>query len=139
MTGLCVGLPVGCIMRERGYVNKLRNAYAALRPEEKSKSSSIVMISSILFGVGFGTDNLDKLLSEKKVRQFHQDLQNGLAKPEDFERYIYGGNYDRKVISDDRDRAEDKVRDQIKQWEEESQRNIEISTGKAVDSPFKFK
>ena len=48
-----------------------------------------------------------------------------MAKPEDFERYIYGGNYDRKFYHDDRDAVEDKVRAQIRQWDTEAKDHIE--------------
>tara|TARA_B110000305_G_C18768667_1_gene328596 strand:+ start:279 stop:443 length:165 start_codon:yes stop_codon:yes gene_type:complete len=48
-----------------------------------------------------------------------------LAKPEDFERYVYGGNYDRKFGHDDRDAIEDKVRDQIRDWNMEAKDQIE--------------
>ena len=67
----------------------------------------------------------------KKVRKFYDDMKSGLAKPEDFERYIYGGNYDRKFFHDDRDAVEDKVRAQIRKWDEEEAENIKRATRKA--------
>ena len=71
------------------------------------------------------TDNLEKLLPNQKREQFHRDLKTGMAKPEDFERYIYGGNYDRKFYHDDRDAVEDKVRAQIRGWNNEAKDHIE--------------
>ena len=49
-TGLVVGFPVGCYLREKGYTNRMRNAYVSMAPE-KSK---------------YSTDNLDKLLPDQK-------------------------------------------------------------------------
>ena len=48
-----------------------------------------------------------------------------MAKPEDFERYIYGGNYDRKFGHDEQDAIEDKVREQIRDWNQEAKDEIE--------------
>ena len=94
VVGLCAGLPAGCYLREHGYTTKLRNAYGALTPGQDH----------------LRTDTLEKLLPDQKREKFYQDLKTGLARPEDFERYIYGGNYDRKFGHDDRDRIEDEVR-----------------------------
>ena len=109
VTGICFGLPAGCYLRENGYANKLKMAYGALQPGSNNLS----------------TDNLEKLMPNQKRNQFYQDLQRGLAKPEDFERYVYGGNYDRKKGHDDRDAIEDKVRDQIREWNNEAKDQIE--------------
>ena len=40
-----------------------------------------------------------------------------MAKPEDFERYSYGGNYDRKFYSDDTDKQMDAAYKQRKMWD----------------------
>ena len=48
-----------------------------------------------------------------------------MADPKDFERYIYGGNYDRKFYHDDRDAVEDKVRNQIQNWDNDAKDMIE--------------
>ena len=78
--GMVLGFPVGCYLRETGYTKKMRNAYHALNPNADE----------------FPTDNLEKLMPNQKRDKFYKDLEKGLAKPSDFERYIYGGNYDRK-------------------------------------------
>ena len=109
VAGICAGLPAGCYLREHGYADKLRNAYGALQPGRDDMR----------------TDNLEKLMPTQKRNQFYQDLQRGLAKPEDFERYVYGGNYDSKFGHDDRDAIEDKVRDQIRDWNMEAKDQIE--------------
>ena len=43
-----------------------------------------------------------------KSHQFYDNLQKGQVQNTDFERYIYGGNYNEK-ISDDRDKIEDEI------------------------------
>ena len=65
----------------------------------------------------FPTNNLKEKMGYNKRDKYYQDLKSGQAKPEDFERYIYGGNYDRKFQSDDRDALEDRGRKQFHQWE----------------------
>ena len=42
-----------------------------------------------------------------------------MAKPEEFERYMYGGNYDRKFFTDDTDKQIDKSREQQNKWNNE--------------------
>ena len=59
------------------------------------------------------TNNLDKLMPTQRRDKFFKDLEKGMANKEDFERYIYGGNYDRKFYTDERDKMEDKARDQL--------------------------
>ena len=79
----------------------MRMAYVAVAPE-KSK---------------YKTDNLDRLLPDQKRNQYFKDLKTGNAKAEDFERYIYGGNYNRKFGHDDRDAAEDKSNEIVRGWD----------------------
>ena len=43
-----------------------------------------------------------------------------MAKPEDFERYIYGGNFDRKFYHDDRDEIEDKTNKKLRDWDQQA-------------------
>ena len=109
VTGLCFGLPAGCYLREKGYSTKLRNAYTAMNPTE----------------IQYKTDNFDKLDGKKKADMYYRDLNKGMADPKDFERYIYGGNYDRKFYHDDRDAVEDKVRGQIQNWDNDAKDMIE--------------
>ena len=89
--GLVVGLPAGCYLREKGYAKRMRHAYHAMLPDDK----------------GLSTDNLDKLLPNQKREKFYRDVEKGLVRPEDFERYIYGGTHDRKFYHDERDLQED--------------------------------
>ena len=56
--GMIMGFPVGCYLREQGYLRKMRNAYSALRPEADF----------------LPTDNLDKLLPHQKRDKFFSDL-----------------------------------------------------------------
>ena len=73
----------------------------------------------------YPTDNLEKLLPHQKRDKYFRDLQKGKAKPEDFERYIYGGNYDRKITTDETDKQEDKARGTINQWDNETKHMLE--------------
>ena len=109
VTGLCFGLPAGVYLREKGYATKMRNAYQAMNPNE----------------VQYKTDNFEKLDGKKKADKYYRDLKTGMADPKDFERYIYGGNYDRKFYHDDRDAVEDKVRGQIQSWDNDAKDMIE--------------
>ena len=65
------------------------------------------------------------MLHEKKVRKYYDDMKAGLAKPEDFERYLYGGNYDRKFFHDDRDAIEDQARNKLREWEADVDKQID--------------
>ena len=107
--GILVGFPAGCYLREHGYLRKMRNAYSALRPDADY----------------LPTNNLDKLLPNQKREKFFMDLKKGMANKEDFERYIYGGNYDRKFFTDERDKLEDKARDQLREWEDDAKFQVE--------------
>ena len=107
-TGLVIGFPVGCYLREKGYATRLRNAYVAVAPEQSK----------------YTTDNLQKLLPDQRRNQFYRDLKTGDAKPQDFERYIYGGQYSRKFGSDDRDAAEDKSNDIVREWDQQAREHI---------------
>ena len=49
-----------------------------------------------------------------------------MANTEDFERYIYGGNYGRKFGHDKRDDVEDEVRAQIRNWDNDAKDQIEM-------------
>ena len=95
--GVFLGFPAGCYLREKGYVQKARAAVQIMRPDSDP----------------FPTDNLARKTGMKKRELYYDDLKVGNAKPEDFERYIYGGNYDRKFIKDDRDVQEDKGREKF--------------------------
>ena len=86
----------------------MKTAYKAFYPEDTYK-----------------TDNLDPLVPRHRTEQYHKDLARGLAKPEDFERYVYGGTYDRKAGTDDRDRLEDRVEAKYRQWNEDAKDLIE--------------
>ena len=78
VTGMVMGFPVGCYFREQGYSTKLKNALTALRPDDTS------------------TDNFEKVTGFKKREKYFKDLKTGMAKPEDFERYIYGASANKK-------------------------------------------
>lgn len=70
--GLFVGLPIGCVLREKGYARKMNQAYEIFFPVNDEKLS-------------------DKYKS--KSTEFYNNLARGEADPRDFERYIYGGSY----------------------------------------------
>jgi hypothetical protein len=82
--GLFVGLPVGCYLREVGYVRKFHKAYEVFSPDDGSRK----------------TDNY-----QNKSKEFYENLARGQVDHKDFERYIYGGSYNQK-ITDDRDKQE---------------------------------
>ena len=65
------------------------------------------------------------MLPNQKKEKYFRDLQKGMAKPEDFERYIYGGNYDRKFYTDTIDKQEDQARLQLREWDNETKGAIE--------------
>ena len=44
----------------------------------------------------YSTDNFEKVANSKKREKYYKDLQSGMAKPEDFERYVYGGQSNKK-------------------------------------------
>merc|ERR1712086_356156 len=111
VAGISIGLPVGCYFREQGYSKKMKSAWRELNPIEDE----------------FKTDNIDPYLGDKKRIQYRKDLQTGMAKPEDFERYIYGGTYDRKFFTDDTDRQIDEARARLDQWERAAKGNIDAS------------
>ena len=50
-----------------------------------------------------------------------------MAKPEEFERYVYGGNYDRKFYSDDTDAQIDKSREHLTKWNDEIKEQMDKS------------
>lgn len=45
-------------------------------------------------------------------KEFYKNLKRGDVDPKDFERYIYGGSYNKRS-QDDADRVEDKVRKDV--------------------------
>ena len=47
--GICVGFPVGCYLREKGYSAKLRGAYQIMTPNKEH----------------YTTDNLEKLMPDR--------------------------------------------------------------------------
>ena len=104
VAGTLIGFPVGCYLREQGYTKRMRNAFHALQPDSDYLS----------------TDNLEKLLPHQRREKFYKDVEKGMARPEDFERYVYGGNYDRKFYTDSRDRIEDKARATLNEWENDA-------------------
>ena len=53
-----------------------------------------------------------------------------MAKPEDFERYIYGADSNKKFGRDAQDKMEDVATAQIRKWEEETKDQIRKSVGK---------
>ena len=69
MTGMFIGLPLGCYLREVGVANKLRNAYEVFVPPPAA-------------------DKMDRYRS--KSQDFFKNLKKGQAEVKDFERYIYG-------------------------------------------------
>ena len=99
----------------------MRNAYGALHPD-----------SDML-----ATKNLDALLPGARRDKFYKDLAKGLAKPEDFERYVYGGNYGRKFYTDDRDKMEDSAMDTISKWEEETKDEVERAKMEAALNSYR--
>lgn len=72
VTGMFIGLPIGCYLREVGVARKLRNAFEVFIPAPSA-------------------DRMDKFRS--KNDDFYKNLKKGQADVKDFERYIYGGNY----------------------------------------------
>ena len=111
VTGMVMGFPVGCYMREQGYSTKLKNAMNALSPTD------------------YSTDNFEKVTNSKKRERYYRDLQSGMAKPEDFERYVYGAQANKKFGQDAQDKMDEKATEQIRKWEEETRDQIIRSVG----------
>ena len=89
--GLFVGLPVGCYLRERGYANKLNDAFRVFYPYT-------------------GAKHVDRFPDTNK--EFYQNLKKGEVDREDFERYIYGGSKNEKA-RDERDILEEQARKKL--------------------------
>ena len=89
--GLFIGLPIGCYLREKGYAHKIRQAYDIFNTKRDERK-------------------MDQFQSTNK--QFYDNLKKGQVNNEDFERYIYGGTFNKRT-SDERDRIEDDVRKQL--------------------------
>jgi hypothetical protein len=88
MFGLFLGLPVGCYLREAGYANKFQTAYNLFFPNQHEVK-------------------MDRY--RDKSKEFYDNLKKGNVAVEDFERYVYGGEKNRKV-QDDRDKMDDMER-----------------------------
>ena len=88
VVGLVVGLPVGCYLREMGYAGKVKKAYQVFSP--LSNERKIVKY-------------------ENKTKEFYDSIAKGDADHKDFERYIYGGSYNKRN-NDDRDDIETQIR-----------------------------
>ena len=78
--GMMVGLPVGCMLRERRYHLRFLEAYRVLVPAPEAPQ-------------------LDKFRDTRA--EFYKDLQKGQADPKDFERYVYGNSA--QLYKDERD------------------------------------
>ena len=72
MFGLFVGLPLGCYLREAGYARKFQNAYNIFFPD---------------------TNEMKMDRYKNKSKEFFENLKKGQVEAKDFERYIYGGQY----------------------------------------------
>lgn len=93
--GLVVGIPAGCYLRERGYTQKAVQAYELFSPKTNAKKS-------------------DQFQNTNK--QFYDNIKKGQVNHEDFERYIYGGTYNKKT-TDDRDKVEDEMRQKLQNYQ----------------------
>ena len=71
------------------------------------------------------TDNLEKLMPDRARNQFYQDVKTGQADVKDFERYIYGGTYQNKNITDARDRGEAESRKLVSKMDANARDHIE--------------
>jgi hypothetical protein len=94
VTGMFIGLPFGCYLREVGVAKKLRNAYELFVPAPAA-------------------DRMDKFRS--KSDDFYKNLKKGQADVKDFERYIYGGNYN-EMSKDATDIAEKDLEKTMKEY-----------------------
>ena len=91
VAGVFVGLPVGCVLREKRYHHKFIEAYRVLVPKDQAAQ-------------------LDKFRDTRQ--EYFQDLQKGMADEKDFERYVYGSSV--ALFKDDRDREEQKTYEEKK-------------------------
>ena len=87
--GMFVGLPVGCWMREQGHHHRAMRAYRVMFPKEAAPISDSYQNTN---------------------EQYQKDLMAGRVEPKDFERYIYGKEYNKQRGTDERDLAETETR-----------------------------
>ena len=82
---------MGCYLREAGYHHKFRRAYESFVPTtERQRSDQF----------------------RNTTQEFYKNLSRGQVDNKDFERYIYGGSYN-KLVEDDRDKIETEMRQKL--------------------------
>jgi hypothetical protein len=94
VTGMFLGLPLGCYLREVGVANKIRTAYEVFVPAPTA-------------------DKMDKY--RNKSQDFFKNLKKGQADVKDFERYIYGGTRNERS-QDAIDIAEKEIEKTMKEY-----------------------
>lgn len=82
--GVAIGLPVGCYLREIGFGNRLNKAFREIVPREKK----------------------DELVNEAGM--FYQSMRQGMANPDEADRYIWGPSA--TTSKDDIDKQNDKLK-----------------------------
>ena len=78
----------------------------------------------------YRTDNFERTSNAKKREKYYNDLKSGMAKPEDYERFVYGGSNNKKFFTDEQDKLDEKATEKIRQWEEETRDEISRRVGK---------
>lgn len=76
MFGLFIGLPIGCYLRETGYARKFNTAYNIFFPDKNEHKS-------------------DQFRNRSK--EFFDNLKKGQVDNTDFERYIYGAQFNKRT------------------------------------------
>ena len=94
VTGMFLGVPLGCYFREIGIAKKFRNAYEVFVPPPTS-------------------DRMDQY--RNKSGDFYKNLRKGQADVKDFERYIYGGSYN-EMTKDQTDIVEKEMEKVMKEY-----------------------
>ena len=91
LAGVFVGLPMGCMLREKQYHKRFIEAYRVLVPRQQAAQS-------------------EKYRDTRT--EYFNDLQKGMADAKDFERYVYGQSA--QLFKDDRDKQEQQTYEEKK-------------------------